>query len=106
LVYPLIWYFKVNKELRDFDPSINVQPGMSVVAITFGTLLVGIPPIVSWVRTTSRVQQAQKLSGSSKRCSALLSILCLIFGVVYVQSQLNSVWAQFGNPPAGTPIAA
>lgn len=26
-IYPLIWYFKINKELRDFDPSIDVQPG-------------------------------------------------------------------------------
>ena len=36
LVYPLIWYFKINKELRDFDSSIDVQPGVSVLAVTLG----------------------------------------------------------------------
>ncbi len=104
LVYPLIWYFKINKELRDFDPSIDVQPGMAVVAITVGLLLIGIPPLVSFVHTTSRIQRAQKLSGSSKRCSALLAIICSLFGMVYLQSQLNKVWDQYGNPPPGTSI--
>jgi hypothetical protein len=106
LVYPLIWYFKINKELRDFDSSIDVQPGVSVLAVTLGAFLIGIPPIVSWAHTTSRIQRAQKLAGSRSRCSMLLSYICFGFGNVYIQSQLNKVWDQFGNPPVGTPIAA
>jgi hypothetical protein len=106
IVYPLIWYFKINKELRDFDPSIDVQPGISVLAITLGIVLIGIPPLVSWAHTTSRIQKAQKLAGSRARCSMLLSYICSLFGNVYVQSQLNKVWDQYGNPPLGTPIAA
>jgi hypothetical protein len=108
IIYPLIWYFKINREMRDFDPSIDVQPGLSVVAVTFGALLIGIPPIVSYCHTTSRIQKAQKLSGSRARCSLLLALLCglLSFGPVYVQSQLNKVWDQYGNPASGTPIGA
>jgi hypothetical protein len=106
IVYPYIWYFKINKELRDFDPSIDVQPGLSVLAILFGYVLVLIPPIVSRVHTAGRVQKAQKLAGSAKRCSALLGYFCFGFRIVYYQSQLNKVWDQFGNPPARTPIAA
>ena len=41
-----------------------------------------------------------------KRCSALLAFLCVGFAPVYIQSQLNKVWDQFGNPAEGTPIAA
>ena len=108
IIYPLIWYFKINKELRDFDPSIDVQPGLSVLAVTLGGILLLIPPIVSYCHTTSRIQKAQKLSGSQARCSLLLSWLCglLSFGPVYVQSQVNKIWDQYGNPPARTPIAA
>jgi len=106
IVYPLIWYFKINRELRDFDPSIDVQPGLSVLAMTLGVVLIFIPPIVSWAHTTSRIQKAQKLAGSRKRCSLLLAYLCWVFACVYIQSQLNKVWDQFGNPPEGTPIDA
>jgi hypothetical protein len=106
IVYYFIWYFKINRELRDFDHSINVYPGMSVAAVTLGVVLIGIPPVVSWAKTTSRIQRAQKLAGSRSRCSMLLSFVCLVFGNVYVQSQLNKVWDQFGNPPERTPIAA
>ncbi|HTW09226.1 MAG TPA: DUF4234 domain-containing protein [Acidimicrobiales bacterium] len=108
LIYPLIWYFKVNKELRDFDPDIDVQPGLAVLAVTFGAILLAIPPIVSYTHTTSRIQKAQKLAGSKARCSVLLAWLCgfLTLGMVYVQSQTNKIWAQYGNPPARTPIAS
>ncbi len=105
-IYPLVWYFKINKELRDYSETIDIQPGMAVVAITLGAILIGIPPLVSFVHTTSRIQKAQKLSGSPKRCSAILAILCLMFGMVYIQSQLNKVWDQYGNPPLGTPLQA
>ena len=106
IVYFFIWYFKINKELRDFDHSIDVQPGLSVMAATLGVVLVGIPPIVSWAHTTSRIQKAQELAGSRFRCSMLLSSISFVFGNVYLQSQLNKVWDQFGNPPVGTPIVA
>jgi hypothetical protein len=64
------------------------------------------PRRVRWCKLTPLSRRSQKLSGSSSRCSALLSILCNVFGVVYVQSQLNKVWDQSGNRPVGTPIAA
>lgn len=107
LIYPLIWYFKINKELRDFDPDIDVQPGVAVLAVTLGAVLLFIPPIVSYTHTTSRIQKAQKLAGSQARCSVLVALLCglVSFGSVYVQSQLNKAWAQYGNPRARTAIA-
>ena len=106
IVYYFIWYFKINRELRDFDQSIDVQPGLSVVAVTLGVVLIGIPPIVSWGHTTRRIQMAQKLAGTRLRCSMLMSFISFVFGSVYLQSQLNKIWDQFGNPPERTPIVA
>jgi hypothetical protein len=99
IVYPFIWYFKINKELRDFSHEIDVQPGLALLA--FCTPFVNL---VSWTHTTSRIQKAQKMSGSRARCSVLLSFVCVGFWTVYVQSQMNKVWDQFGNPPTGTAI--
>jgi hypothetical protein len=48
-----------------------------------------IIPLVSWFRACGRIQKSQKISGATQRCSGILSILCLFFSVVYVQSQLD-----------------
>jgi hypothetical protein len=95
-----MWYFKINKELRDFSHEIDVQPGLAVLA-----LCIPIANLVSWTHTTSRIQKAQKMSGSRARCSVLLAFVCVGFGMVYVQSQMNKVWDQFGNPAPGTTVA-
>jgi hypothetical protein len=100
IVYPWIWYFKINKELRDFSHEIDVQPGLATLAIC-----IPFANLVSWTHTTSRIQKAQKMSGSRARCSVLLAFVCFGFGNVYIQSQLNKVWDQFGNPEPGTAIA-
>jgi Domain of unknown function (DUF4234) len=102
--YSIVWYFKINRELRDLSDQIEVQPGMAVVAVTLGGVLIGIPPLVSWIRTCGRIQKAQKIAGATQRCSALVSIVCFWFAAVYMQSQLNKVWDKYGNPPENTPI--
>ena len=98
-MYPFVWYYKINKELRNFDPSIEVKPGISLLASSLGAVLL-LPPIISWAHTTSRVKQAQKLAGGNAGCSMLLSFLIsfLGFGSVYIQSELNKVWRQQTTP--------
>jgi hypothetical protein len=91
--------------MRDYHESIDVQPGVSLLAVLLGGFLL-IPPIVSWVRTGGRIAQAQRLSGSRSRCSGLVGLLLawISFGIVYYQSQANKVWDMYGNPDKGTPI--
>ena len=101
--YSLYWYYQVNREMRDYSSTIDVQPGLSVLAVTLGAFTL-IIPIISWCKTCGRVQRAQKLAGSTNRCSAILSILCLWFGIVYVQTNVNKIWDQYGNPADGTQI--
>jgi hypothetical protein len=105
--YWFFWYYFINRELRDYSEQIEVEPGLSVFAVTVGSMFfLSIPAIVSLVNTCVRIRKAQKLSGAQERCSVILAILCLIFGMVYVQSQLNKVWDHYGNPPEGTRIAS
>jgi hypothetical protein len=106
-IYGLWWYYKINAEMRDYHESIDVQPGVSLLAVLLGWIIL-IPPIVSWVRTGGRIAQAQRLAGSQYRCSGLVGLLLqwIGFGIVYYQSQANKVWDIYGNPEPGTSIAA
>jgi hypothetical protein len=91
VVYPFIWYYRLNNELRECHRRIKVRPGLAVLAVTLGAPLV-VPPLVSMVNTARRIQKAQRLAGSAKRCSPLMAIALNVFSPVYVQSQLNSLW--------------
>jgi hypothetical protein len=102
-IYGLYWYYKVNEEARDYDSDIKVDPIVSLLAITIGSLVI-IPAIVSYVNTAGRIARAQQKAGSSHRCSGW-GVLLFSFAPVYYQSQLNKTWDMHGNPPAGTPIA-
>jgi heme/copper-type cytochrome/quinol oxidase subunit 2 len=103
-IYYVIWHYKANRELRDYGRSfgaqnpINVDPWVSVLAITLGAFLI-IPPFVSVFRTLKRVRTAQELSGIGERISVglgfllyLLALILLPFELVYEQRHLNRMW--------------
>ena len=50
-IYYLVWYYKVNDEIRRHDPSIKVKPGWAVVA-----LFVAICNLVSGYSTAARIR--------------------------------------------------
>jgi Domain of unknown function (DUF4234) len=103
-IYGVWWYYTVNREIRDFDHRIDVQPGTALCAILFGWLVIFLIPLISWARTGSRIARAQRFTSSRDHCSSVIGVLLGIigFGMVYYQSQLNKVWDQYGNPEAGT----
>lgn len=88
-IYGLVWYYKINSELRDFNPSIQVRPGMALLAL--------FVPIAGWVsvyNTGKRIGQAQQLAGLDSTCSGSLGLLaCWFFGLhtIYYQGQMNRV---------------
>lgn len=106
-VYFFVWYYKINREQRDYDPDINVEPGTALAAVLVGWLVIFIFAWVSIVRSGNRIQQAQTISGANERCNGWLGLLLFILGafnMVYYQSQLNKVWDRHGNPEEGTVV--
>jgi hypothetical protein len=102
-IYQLYWYYKVNSEVREFDGSIEVEPGIAVLA-----LFIPIANLVSMVKTGGRIARAQSTAGRAEHCSGGIGFLLIFLAgtwVVYYQSQLNKVWDEYGNPTEGTPVA-
>lgn len=52
-IYSLVWYYKVNREARDFDRRIEVSPGLALLAVLIGWIII-VPPFVSVYRTGGR----------------------------------------------------
>jgi len=106
-VYFFVWYYKINREQRDYDPDINVDPTLALLAVLLGGLFFFPIAWVSIVRAGNRIQQAQNTAGANERCNGWLGLLLFILGafnMVYYQSQLNKVWDRYGNPEEGTVI--
>jgi hypothetical protein len=94
-IYGLVWYYKVNSELRDYDARIIVSPGRATLATTLGACVV-IPAVMSWMNTGGRIAKAQELAGVPVTCSGTTGLLLsfvVAMGMPYYQSQLNLVWA-------------
>ena len=58
-IYHLVWYYKVNREARDFDQRIDVNPVLALLAITVGWLVI-VPPFVSVYSTGVRIARMQQ----------------------------------------------
>jgi hypothetical protein len=89
-IYYLFWYFNINRELRDYDPSVKVSPGWAVVS-----LFIPIVGLISIYNTGNRIRQAQTTAGGMPEASGLLGLIASLFLVLdipYYSSQLNKVW--------------
>jgi hypothetical protein len=96
-IYYLVWYFKTNKELRDVS-GIDVSPGVSLLAMSVGALLI-VPPFVSQWRFYKRIKQAQERAGLEHTISHvtgfvlyLIALFLLPFEAPYAQHHLNRLW--------------
>lgn len=93
-IYALVWYYKINKELRDYDTSIVVKPGLALLS-----LFVPIVGLVSIYNTGKRIRQAQTVAGIVPEASGLLGlVLYFVFGLwlPYYNSANNKVWRAEG----------
>jgi hypothetical protein len=111
-IYTLVWYYKINREMRDFGRAHGDQrlatskPVLSILAVTLGSLVL-IPAVVSYWRTTGRIRHMQGLCNVPQSSGWLIGV-CYVLGFFvvlpllvippYVQSGLNAVWRLY--PPA------
>ena len=117
-IYYLVWYYKVNRELRDLgratgqEERLGRSPFTSLMAITFGWLIL-VPPFVSTYRTFKRIQAAQEISGTAgEPINVWLGFLLYMVGVftfpveiLYAQSELNRLWRTTPERLAPDPAA-
>lgn len=90
-IYYLVWYYKINAELRAFAPeAVEVSPGKATVA--------QLLPIFAWVslaNTSARLNSAHRAVGSPVRVSggmAILGTFWLNSQTRYLQRRLNALW--------------
>ncbi|HST49857.1 DUF4234 domain-containing protein [Jatrophihabitans sp.] len=90
-IYYLVWYYKINAELRAFAPeAVEVSPGKAVLA--------QLLPIFAWVslaHTSTRLNNAHRAINSPVRVSGGVAILGTFWfnsQTRYLQRRLNSLW--------------
>lgn len=90
-VYYLVWYGKINGEIRRHDPDIRVSPGWSVAA-----LFCPVANLVSMYSTAARIRQMQLDDGRTDTISPVVALLLAMFlGIgypLYIASQLQEHW--------------
>jgi hypothetical protein len=116
-IYPLVWYFKINAELR--SQGEDVSPGVALLAVTLGAILI-IPPFVSIYNTADRIRRVQERKGVDNPISSVLALVLLFipfvnaFQSAYMQAGLNRAWERAAGdftapaaitPPTGDPTA-
>jgi Domain of unknown function (DUF4234) len=84
-VYSVVWYYKVNREMRDYGSAAGdselagSKPGQSVFAVTIGGWVV-IPALISYVCMVGRVRRVERIaSGESRGGARLIALLFVAF---------------------------
>ncbi|HEX3749781.1 MAG TPA: DUF4234 domain-containing protein [Streptosporangiaceae bacterium] len=106
-IYHFVWYYKINREARDFDENIDVKPELSLLAVLIGWIII-VPPFVSIYRTGERIAQMQEDAGMERSCSGVIGLVLAFFAglySLYYQYELNRIWARLGNPQEGSLVA-
>jgi hypothetical protein len=106
-VYHFVWWYKINREARDFDEGIAVEPVLSLLAILIGWIII-VPPFVSIYRTGERIGTMQRDAGMDRSCNGWIGLVLSFFAglhSLYYQYELNLIWARLGHPQAGSLVA-
>jgi len=106
-IYHLVWWYKINKELKEYGEAkgrdLGQSPTNSVLALFPGGIIV-IPALVSYWRGTKRIMGAARLAGKEPVngwISIILYILIAPAFWAYLQVSLNHVWEQEADPLPG-----
>lgn len=97
-IYHLVWWYRINRELRDFGretgQDLGQQPLYSLLALFPGSIVI-VPALVTYWRGTQRVQRAAQLAGEEPPIGwvAILLFIAISIGLyAYLQASLNDVW--------------
>jgi hypothetical protein len=103
-IYHLVWWYRINRELRDYGrvrgTDLGQNPAASTLALFPGALIV-IPAVMSYWRGTQRVQGAARLAGIEPVNGWLALVLYIVISpamYAYLQVSLNAVWRAQARP--------
>jgi Domain of unknown function (DUF4234) len=100
VVYYFIWYYKINDEARRYLGDETIKPGISLLAVLLGWVLI-VPPFISLYRTGERIQRMQVKAGVQQQISPALFLLAsflLSIHILYGQEALNKIWTLYQGP--------
>ena len=102
-IYWLYWYYQVNVEIRRFEKDDTVRPGVALLAMVLGWIVI-VPPFISLYNTSKHVAAMQERVGIAAPLSPALNIVLLcVFGFgtgIYTQEHLNRAWDAAAARPA------
>jgi Domain of unknown function (DUF4234) len=106
-IYHLVWWYRVNCELRDYGRAngydLGQNPTNSVLALFPGGLII-VPALIAYWRGTKRVQGAARIAGKEPINGWIALILYLLINPAlwaYMQVSLNGVWHSTADPLPG-----
>jgi Domain of unknown function (DUF4234) len=101
-IYHLVWYYKIHKEMAEFDRrrSVPVAGPMLVLLFLSWTF---IAPLVSYYNCGRRIANTQRSAGLQPTCSPVIGLVLMLFafgsGTVYYQYELNRVVSVYKVEP-------
>ena len=108
-IYHLVWWYRINCELRDYGRAkgydLGQSPVSSLLALFPGAILI-VPALVTYWRGTKRIQGAARLAGKEPLNGWIALILYILVAPgfwAYLQSSLNGAWRAEGEPVLGQP---
>jgi hypothetical protein len=109
-IYHLVWWYKINKELKAFGEArgydLGQNPMNSLLAVFPGVFII-VPPLITYWKGTKRVQGASALAGREPLNGWIALVLYLFIPpamFAYLQVSLNDVWKQELSPAAGEKV--
>jgi Domain of unknown function (DUF4234) len=106
-IYHLVWWYRINRELRDYGRAtgydLGQNPTASLLALFPGVLIV-VPALITYWRGTKRVQGAARVAGVEAINGWIALVLYLLLGPVYwayMQVSLNDIWRRVAVPLPG-----
>ena len=94
-VYFFIWYYKINEEIRSAENDPSISPTRSLMAMTFGWLIL-VPPFIAMYNTAKHVQSLETRRGVGQTVEPALAVALMFLVVfangIYLQEHLNRAW--------------
>ncbi len=100
-IYHLVWYYKINREARDFDENDRRGAGRVPARRSLIGWIIIVPPYVSIYRTGERIAQMQEDADMERTCNGWIGLVLSFF--VRAVLALLPVRAQPDLGPAGEP---